>query len=427
MKFLFVHQNFPGQFLHIVRHLVAARQHEIVFISEANSNHINGVRKVPYAKPAPAAAEAHIAARELDGAVRRAEAAGRTAANLKHLGYEPDIIIGHHGWGEMLNLNDVWPKVPMLGYMEFYYQPYGVDVGFDPEFPTGTADFPRIRAKNAINHIALNLDGEGQCPTEWQRSTYPEWARERINLLWEGVDLDVCKPAPKVRRAPLTIGGMTVEPHKKLVTYVSRDLEPYRGFPLMMRAIPHILKARKDIKIVMVGGDGVSYGNLPAGGGTWRELMLREVGSGIDPARVVFPGRIPYDNYVTMLQRSDAHVYLTYPFVASWSLREALAAGCAIVASDCQTVREFITHDDNGLLTSFFDPPALSDAVVELIENADLSNRLRHNARQYAETRLAMADYLRAYDALIERMTGMTLPVAGSAPPAKRSRAKRKA
>jgi glycosyltransferase involved in cell wall biosynthesis len=176
----------------------------------------------------------------------------------------------------------------------------------------------------------------------------------------------------------------------------------------------------------MVGGDGVSYGNMPAGGGTWRELMLREVGSGIDPAHVVFPGRIPYDLYVTMLQRSDAHVYLTYPFVASWSLREALATGCAIVATDCQTVREFITHNDNGLLTSFFDPPALADAVLELIENADLSDRLRHNARQYAEARLAMADYLRAYGALIERMTGMELPGPASAPPAKRSRSKRK-
>jgi glycosyltransferase involved in cell wall biosynthesis len=425
VKFLFVHQNFPGQFLHIVRHLVAARQHDIVFITENNDNVINGVRKVPYAKPSPAAAEAHIAARELDGAVRRADAVGRTAANLKLLGYEPDIIIGHQGWGEMLNLRDVWPKIPMLGYMEFYYQPIGIDVGFDPEFPVGVDDFPRIRAKNAINHIALNLDAEGQSPTEWQISTYPEWARKRINLLWEGVNLDVCKPDPKIRRAPLTIGGMTIEPSDKLVTYVSRDLEPYRGFPLMMRAIPHLLRARKDIKIVMVGGDGVSYGNPPPTGGTWREVMLREIGAGIDLSRVVFPGRIPYEAYLSMLQRSDAHVYLTYPFVASWSLREALAIGCAIVGSDTQPVREFITHGENGLLTSFFDPPGIANAAVALIEDTGLSRRLRNNARQYAEARLSMVDYLKSYDALIERMTGMTLPVTQPAASPKRTRAKR--
>jgi glycosyltransferase involved in cell wall biosynthesis len=294
VKFLFVHQNFPGQFLHIVRHLVAARQHDIVFITENNDNIINGVRKVPYAKPMPAAAQAHIAARELDAAVRRADVVGRTAANLKQLGYEPDIIIGHHGWGEMLNLADVWPGVPMLGYMEFYYQQFGVDVGWDPEFPTDVDDFPRIRAKNAINHIALNLDGEGQCPTEWQLSTYPEWARKRINLLWEGVNLDVCRPDPKIRRAPIAIGGMTIEPGDKLVTYVSRDLEPYRGFPLMMRAIPHLLRARRDIKVVMVGGDGVSYGNPPAQGGELAggdaardRCGIRSIARGIRGARTV--------------------------------------------------------------------------------------------------------------------------------------------
>ena len=425
MRFLFVHQNFPGQFLHVVRHLVKAKKHDIVFISENNDNIINGVRKVPYTKPLPAAAETHVAARELDGAVRRADAAGRTAANLKLLGYEPDIVIGHHGWGEMLNMRDVWPKVPMLGYLEFYYQPLGIDVGFDPEFPTGVDDFPRIRAKNAVNHIALNLDAEGQSPTEWQISTYPEWARKRINLLWEGVDLDICKPNPKVRRAPLTLGGMTIEPSDKLITYVSRDLEPYRGFPLMMRAIPHLLRARKDIKIVMIGGDGVSYGNAPAQGGTWRDLMLKEIGVGFDPSRAVFPGRVPYDVYLSVMQRSDAHIYLTYPFVASWSLREALAIGCAIVGSDSQPVREFITHGENGLLASFFDPPALAKAAVELIEDSELNRRLRQNARRYAEARLSMVDYLKNYDALIERMTGMTLPVSEPAVPAKRTRTKK--
>lgn len=410
MKFLFVHQNFPGQFLHIVRHLAASRQHEVVFVTEPNDNAISGVRKVPYSKPPPAAAETHIAARELDTAVRRAEIVGRTAANLKSLGYYPDIVIGHHGWGELLNLRDVWPKAPLLGYMEFYYQPIGIDVGFDPEFPIGEDDYPRIRAKNAINHIALNLDGEGQSPTEWQISTYPKWARKQINLLWEGVDLDVCKPDPKAWQTPLTIGGMTIEPTDKLITYVSRDLEPYRGFPLMMRAIPHLLRTRKDIKIVMIGGDGVSYGNAPLNGSTWREVMSREIGDGLDPTRVVFPGRVPYSTYIATLQRSDAHIYLTYPFVASWSLREAMAIGCAIVGSDSQPVREFVTHGETGLLTSFFDPEKLASSAISLIEDTDLNQRLRANARQFAEARLSMTDYLRAYDVLIERMTGLTLP-----------------
>jgi glycosyltransferase involved in cell wall biosynthesis len=416
VKFLFVHQNFPGQFLHIVRHLVQMKQHEIAFITEPNANVIAGVHKVPYAKPQVGAAETHLAARELDSGVRRAEVVGRTASNLKKLGFDADIVIGHHGWGELLNLRDVWPDVPLLGYLEFYYRSDGIDVGFDPEFPSDPADFPRIRAKNAINHLALTLGGHGQTPTDWQRSTYPDWAHEQINLLWEGVNLDICTPDPKVRRSGLKIGDMTIRPGDKLVTYVSRDLEPYRGFHLMMRTLPHLQKARKDIKVVMVGGDGVSYGAGPPQGGTWRERMLKEVGNQIDPKRVAFPGRVDYATYLSLLQRSDAHIYLTYPFVASWSLREALATGCAVVGSDTPPVREFITHGENGLLTSFFDPPGVARSVLRILEDETLNRRLRKAARRYAEERLSMQDYLHSYEALIEQLTGQAVSPAVERP-----------
>lgn len=405
MKYLFVHQNFPGQFLHVLRHLVAQKQHEIVFITEPSANEIPGVRKVPYRKPPPPSTAAHIASVELDSGVRRAEVVAHTASNLKQLGFVPDIMIGHHGWGELMNLTDVWPGVPLLGYFEFYYRTEGIDVGFDPEFPVDVSDFPRIRAKNAINHIALNLGQHGQTPTEWQLSTYPDWARPQINLLREGVDLNVCKPDPKVRRGAMKFGDMTIRPSDKLVTYVARDLEPYRGFHLMMRTVPHLLRLRKDVRVVIVGGDGISYGNPPKQG-TWREVMLAEIGDGIDPDRVVFPGRLDYQTYVAMLQRSDAHVYLTYPFVASWSLRESLAMACAVIGSDTQPVREFITNGENGLLASFFDPAGLARTVARVLEDTKLSRSLRENARRYAEKHLRMEDYLAGYDALIDRLVG---------------------
>jgi glycosyltransferase involved in cell wall biosynthesis len=405
VKYLFVHQNYPGQYLHIVRRLAAAKKHDLVFISEPNANMIPGTRKVPYAKPSSPAAETHIAARELDGAVRRAEVVGRTAANLKQLGYQPDIIIGHHGWGELLNLRDVWPDVPMLGYFEFYYRIEGTDVGFDPEFPNEVVDFPRIRAKNAINHLALNLGGHGQTPTEWQLSTYPEWAQKQITLLREGVNLDLCKAKPQVRRRNLTIAGTTIRPSEKLITYVARDLEPYRGFPLIMRSLLHLFRARKDVRVVIVGGDGISYGSPPEKG-TWRETILAELGNRLDTSRVTFTGKVDYNAYLSLLHRSDAHVYLTYPFVASWSLREAMAAGCAVIASDTQPVQEFVTHGENGLLTSFFDPKALARNIQRVLEDAPLARRLREGARRYAEANFSMDDYLDAYEALIARLVG---------------------
>lgn len=405
MKFLFVHQNFPGQYLHLVRHLVAAKRHEVVFISEPNANRIEGVRVVPYRRPDSPAMEVHVAARELDTALRRADAVARTAASLKQLGFTPDIIIGHHGWGELLNLRDVWPDTPLLGYFEFYYSDGGIDVGFDPEFPTHPAEHPRIRAKNGVNLLALNLGAHGQTPTKWQLSTYPKWARPFITLLPEGVNLDVCKPDPAARRRPLKINGATIRPGERLVTYVARDLEPYRGFHVMMRAVPHLLRARKDVRIVLVGADGISYGRPPPEG-TWRQTMLRELGDRVDPDRVLFPGRLDYASYLAMLQRSDAHVYLSYPFVASWSLRESLATGCVVIGGDTPTVSEFVNHGQNGLLVPFFAPKALAETVLQVLDDASLKRKLREGARRYAQKELAMQDYLARYEKLISELTG---------------------
>src|ERR1019366_2808703 len=230
-----------------------------------------------------------------------------------------------------------------------------------------------------------------------------------IDLLWEGVNLDVCSPDEKARHAPLKIADMAIRRNDALVTYVSRDLEPYRGVHTMIRALPALLRGRKNLKVVMLGGDGVSYGVPAPNGGTWREVFLKEVADQIDPSRIAFPGRIDYETYLALLRRSDAHVYLTYPFVASWSLRESLAAGCAIVGSDTEPVREFITHGRNGLLTSFFDPSDLADSVLRVLEDKKLDQKLRACARRYAERHLSMDDYLRAYTQKIETLSGGSL------------------
>jgi glycosyltransferase involved in cell wall biosynthesis len=401
MKYLFVHQNFPGQFLHIVRHLLAADAHDVVFICEQNANFIAGVRRVVYQVPPRADKAIHVHAREFEQAMARAEAVQRAARQVKALGFEPDIIIGHHGWGELLSLGDVWPDAPLLGYHEFYYNVTGHDVGFDPEFPIGEIAFPHIRAKNAVNHLALTNAGYGFSPTRYQIETYPSWARPDIELLAEGVNLEICKPV--ALRRSTTIGGIAVKASEKLITYLARDLEPYRGFHIMMRAIPALLKARPEARIVMVGGDGVSYG-MPPVRGTWRERLMAELGAKIDLDRVHFPGRLEYGEYIRLLQRSDVHVYLTYPFVASWSLREAMACGCAIVASDTVPVQEFITHGENGVMTPFHDSKALAAQVLTVLDGGPVIKKMRAAARRFAETHLRMDDYLKNFEALIAKV-----------------------
>ena len=402
MRYLFVHQNYPAQYLHLLRHLAAQKKHDLLFITEASRNQMPGVRKVLRGLPRAPTLEAHPFAREFDLAMLRADSVATAANSLKTMGFTPDVILGHHGWGELLNINDVWPDAPLLGYHEFFYNKVGFDVGFDPEFPPGPDMSARIRAKNAVNLLALANPGHGQTPTHFQQSTYPDWSHPKISVLPEGVDLDICKPNPALRQRVVTLGGYKVKPADKLVTYVVRDLEPYRGFHIMMRALPRLLEARPDLHVILVGGDGVSYGaRLPQG--TWREHMLNELGDRLDMERVHFTGRVPYDTYVKILQRSDAHVYLTYPFVASWSLREALATGCALVASDTAPVHEFVQHRKNGLLAPFLEPETVADRVLELLEDQTLAKRLRRNARNWAEAHLDMKDYIASYEKLIAR------------------------
>ena len=382
--------------------LVRVPANEVVFITNENANSIPGVRKLTYEQPATAAGRVD-GLPELEDALMRAGLVESMARRLHSLGFKPDIVIGHQGWGEMLNIQDVWPGVPMLGYFEFYYHAEGLDVGFDPEFALTRPPPSKVRLKNTVNLMALNTAGNGITPTQFQLETYPPWARRRITMLPEGVDLDLCRPDPAARRQTLDVDGFAVEPGDTLVTYVARDLEPYRGFHTMMRALPRLHRLRGDLKVVMVGGDGVSYGSRLADS-TWREHMLREVGHVIDPSRICFPGRVPYPLFRRLLQRSDAHVYLTYPFVLSWSLREAMACGCAIVASDTAPVREFVTHEKTGLLVRFPDPAALVEGVTRVLTDRKLASRLRANARADAERTLRMDKYLAAFQALIGRV-----------------------
>ncbi len=403
MKYLFVHQNFPGQYLHIVRHLQADPHNDVVFITAPNANVIDGVRRVVYELGRKLRPDIHSSVRETELAAHRADKVAEAARQLKALGYTPDIIIGHHGWGEMLNLVDVWPGVPMLGYFEFYYHTLGYDVNFDKEFPMSDNFQPGVRAMNTLNHLALALDQHGQSPTLFQRDAYPEWARPQIKLLPEGTRLDLCKPDPAARTRRFSIGGFHVEPGEKLITFVARNLEPYRGFHVLTRALPAILAARPDVKVVMIGGNEVSYGPKLVNN-TWQKHFTDEIAGRYDASRVLLPGQVDYDTYIKVLQRSDAHVYLTYPFVASWSLREALACGCAVVAADVEPVSEFITHGKNGLLTPALDPSKLADQVLHLLETPKLALRLRRAARKYAETNLDMKHHIAAFEARIAEL-----------------------
>ncbi|NBT01047.1 MAG: glycosyl transferase family 1, partial [Betaproteobacteria bacterium] len=209
-----------------------------------------------------------------------------------------------------------------MSFLEFYYATSGTDVGFDPEFSKqGFFEDARLRVKNANNLLSLEISDFGLSPTNWQKQSHPQWTQDRIQVIFDGVDCDILKPNPSVRLNLKRETGesFSLTSKDEIITFVNRNLEPYRGYHSFMRALPKILAARPNARVLIVGGDGVSYGAKAPEGKTWKQIFLDEVKSRIDLERVHFLGNVPYPIFTQLLQLSSCHVYLTYPFVLSWS------------------------------------------------------------------------------------------------------------
>ena len=378
MRYLFVHQNFPGQYRHLVAHLRNDPKNEVVFLTEREDRSMANVRKIVYKTSRAVSKSTHHYLHQVEHAVLRGQAVARVALKLKTAGFTPDIMVGHNAWGEILYLKDVFPDVPLLGYFEFFRKPWGGCLDFDPEFPPDDDSRAKLRTLGSVDLLGLQAADWGQTATEWQRSQHPVEYQSKIAVVHEGIDTDVVKPDPD---ATLTLDGITLSRKDEVITYVARNLEPYRGFHTFMRALPAVLKRRPKAHVVIVGGDDVSYGRLPPTGQTYRSVMLKEVGSQLDMQRVHFMGWVPYEQYLNVLQVSSAHVYLTYPFVLSWSMLEAMAAECLVIASSTAPVLEVIKDRENGLLVDFFSTEQIADRIDEALGHPDRMASIREQAR----------------------------------------------
>jgi len=377
---LFIHQNFPGQYRHLAPAIARRPGARVIGLGERANSCPPGPEHLRYPAPEPAGEKTHRYLRPIEAAVRRGQTVARALLALKHRGFVPDIICCHPGWGEALYLRDVCPDAKLLLYCEYYYQTQGGDVGFDPTQEVTLDEMARVRTLNMTQLQSLAAMDWGVSPMRWQRSRYPDFLQDRISVVHEGVDSNFATPeGPATVKLP---DGHIVTKGDEVVTFVSRNLEPYRGFDIFMRALPEILARRPQAHAVIVGGEERGYGRMPADGRTWKAVMLEEVGAKLDPARVHFTGRIPHQGLMALFRVSSAHVYFTYPFVLSWSLIEAMGCGALIIASDTAPVAEVIRDQENGILLPFFDHARLADAVVDALAHPDRYMPLRKAARR---------------------------------------------
>lgn len=387
-RVLFVHQNYPGQFRHLAPAL-ARQGWEVVALRQGPSEQqppqpqrIQGVKLLSWQAQRGTTLAAHPWVHDTETKLIRGEAAARACEQLQKRGWNPNLIVGHPGWGELLFLRHIWPNVPQLHFLEFHYASKGLDVGFDPEFPASSwQEGARVTAKAGPGLLNLEAMDRGLSPTHFQASTYPTWTQDRIDVIHDGIATHTVAPNPGARLR-LGASGPELKPGDPVITFVNRNLEPYRGYHRFMRALPAIQKACPKAITVIVGGDGVSYGAAAPGSRSWKQIFLDEVAAELDMNRVIFAGNLAYADYLKLLQVSACHVYFSYPFVLGWSCLEAMAAGALVVGSATAPVQEVISHGQNGLLVDFFDQDALVAAVVDVLQQPGRYQALRTAARR---------------------------------------------
>jgi glycosyltransferase involved in cell wall biosynthesis len=404
VKLLIIHQNFPGQFKHMAAEWAATPGWDVIGIGRDTAPGLPncpGFKLIRYKPHRAVGPKQHPYLRRMEDAVLHGQAVARILLQLKKKGWAPDTILAHPGWGETLYAKDVFPDARLVHYCEWFYNapplegldqidradwPYA-DIGFDPEFPAAFDDLARIRSWNALHLLNLNNCDVGISPTHWQKAQHPKAYLDKIVAAHEGIDTENLGPDPHaVFKTPSGEVLRANDPNKPVITYVARNLEPYRGFHTFMRALPAVQKEHRNAHVLIVGGDKVSYGSQPKGAKCWKDKMLAEVGSQLDPTRTHFLGKVPYADYKRVLQVSSAHAYLTYPFVLSWSCLEAMATGCLMVAGDTAPVREVLSDGRSGRLVSTTSSSLVAAALREALNSPPSSSQsLRQKARDSAQ------------------------------------------
>jgi glycosyltransferase involved in cell wall biosynthesis len=386
MHVLFVHKNFPAQFGHLAARLIRDRGHRCTFVSETPSGTVAGIRKIQYRVGGGATRQTHYASRTFENAIWHAAAVYETVKPLREE-LRPDLVVGHSGFGSTLFLHQLFPDTPVINYFEYYYHPRGSDIDFRADRPVLEEDLLRSRARNAMILLDLEYCQAGYTATEFQKSRFPNAYQPKIRVLHDGVPTDVWYRQEVLDR---TVGKRQFDPDTRIVTYVSRGLESMRGFDIFMQMAKRVYQAYPRVVFIVVGADRVAYGGdlKHVQAKSFKEHVLRQ--DEYDLERFVFLGQVKPTQLARILSLSDLHVYLTVPFVLSWSLLDAMACACTVLASDTAPVREVIHHNENGLLCDFFDVDGLAARAVQVLKDPHTYRSLGQAAAETVRQRYSL-------------------------------------
>lgn len=363
MHVLFVHQNYPAQFGHVAAYLVKEKGFRCTFVSEKPPGETGGVERIQYRIRGGATAKNHYCSRTFENAVWHTHAVYEALSARPDV--KPDLVVGHSGFGSTLFLRELY-DCPIINYFEYFYRPVDSDMDFRPDFPTEEINRLRSRARNAMLLLDLENCDTGYSPTTWQRSRLPKLFHDKIKAIFDGVDTEVWHP---IEGLPRQLADRTIPDDVRIVTYVARGFESMRGFDIFMKMAKKLCDRRKDVIFVVVGEDRICYGGdeVVTGNKSFKNWVLSR--DDYDMSRFIFTGRVPPQTLAQLFSLSDLHVYLTVPFVLSWSLMNALACGATVLASRTAPVEEMVQHEKNGLLVDFFDAEEMAATADRVLND----------------------------------------------------------
>lgn len=390
MKLLFIHPVFAGQFHRQIRYLRANHpDYEISFLSSRDQQSskkrslgdtgglINGIIHHSFNYRTGLKHKGAASVQRFADEIFQGKAVSDACLVMQSKGYRPDVIICHGRWGAGLFVKDVYPDVPLLLYSEFFSTAENARhcMNSAEGLPIETAMFYRLA--NASNLISLDAADHIITPTQFQKQSHPTEFHDKMSVVFDGVDTETVRPGNVEQ---LKIGEVNLTSKDEIVTYVTRSFEAFRGFETFIKAMEIVQRQRPKAHILIAGGVGEKGYGAGEVGASYRKRVLDA--ASLDQSRLHFMGPLNFDTYLNTLRFSQVHVYLTVPFVLSWSLIEAMSTGCAIVGSRTQPVEELISHGANGLLADFYFPDQIAAHVMTLLDDPKLRQRLGHAGRQ---------------------------------------------